>query len=66
MNEHESPTGELMGDSKPMPDRGSSTGVTDTYGADLSPTATNGMGRITGATRSDPMDRNCPKPSPTV
>lgn len=47
------PSGELQGDTKPMPDRGTTTGLQgDTYGADLSLTATNSMGGISGATRS--------------
>jgi hypothetical protein len=47
------PNGELQGDTKPMPDRGTTTGVTDTYGADVSQDATNRIGSIRGATRSD-------------
>lgn len=46
----------LRGDDKAMPDRGTSTGVTDTYGADVSGTAKNRKGGITGATGSDPAD----------
>ncbi len=46
------PNGELQGDTKPMPDRGTSTGVTDTYGADIGQDATNSMGRLDG-TKSD-------------
>lgn len=49
----------LRGDDKPMPDRGTGTNVTDTYGADLSLKAQNGMGKITGATQSDPADESC-------
>lgn len=52
------PSGELQGDSKPLPNRGTGTGVTDTYGADLSPTARNRKGRIKGA-GSDPADECC-------
>ncbi len=52
------PTGVLQGDDKPMPDRGTSTGVTDTYGADLSQGADNRTVRITAATRSDAMFDN--------
>ncbi|HYE41466.1 MAG TPA: hypothetical protein VEB23_16120 [Ramlibacter sp.] len=47
------PNGQLQGDDKAIPDRGTTTGVTDTYGADLSQDATNRMGSIKGATRSD-------------
>ena len=46
----------LRGDDKAMPDRGTSTGVTDTYGADLSQSAKNRKGRISGSTGSDPAD----------
>lgn len=65
MKEHTSPNGEIQGDSRAIPHRGTMTGVTDTYGADLGQDATNGMGRITSATKSDPMF-NPAKPSPTV
>ena len=47
------PSGELQGDTKPMRDKGTATGVHDTYGADLSPDATNSMGGISGSTQSD-------------
>lgn len=50
------PTGELQGDDKPMPDRGTSSGVSDTYGADLGQEATNRIGSITSATKSDSGD----------
>jgi hypothetical protein len=50
------PTGKLEGDNKPMPDRGTKTGQTDNYGADLGPEATNGMGPITGPAKSDKAD----------
>jgi hypothetical protein len=50
------PSGELQGDTKAMPDRGTSTGVTDSYGADLSQTATNSQGSIKGDTKSDGME----------
>lgn len=49
------PSGELQGDTRPMPDRGTSTGVDDTYGADLSQEATNSQGSIASATKSDGM-----------
>ena len=29
------PNGKLQGDTSPMPNKGTGTGVTDTYGADL-------------------------------
>lgn len=47
------PSGELQGDDYTMADRGTSRGVTDTYGADLSQSADNRIGSIRGATRSD-------------
>lgn len=50
------PTGELQGDTKGMPDRGTKTGMNgDTYGASLDPDATNSMGGISGSTGSDAM-----------
>lgn len=49
--------GDLRGDDKSLPNRGSGTGVTDSYGADLSPGAKNRMGSITGATKSSPVDQ---------
>lgn len=50
------PTGELQGDDKAMPDRGTSSGVTDAYGADLGQDATNRQGSIRGSTGSDGME----------
>lgn len=47
------PSGKLQGDDRPMPNQGTSTGVTDTYGADLGQGADNRIGSIRGATRSD-------------
>lgn len=48
------PKGDLSGDKKPMPDKGTSTGVTDTYGADIGVDSTNSMsGGMAKATRSD-------------
>ncbi len=54
------PSGELQGDTKPMPDRGVSTGLGDTYGADTGPMATGSMGKITGATKSESPFDNMP------
>lgn len=48
------PSGELQGDTKDLPDRGTGTGVTDTYGADIGPDAQNRMGRMKDCTESDP------------
>lgn len=53
------PNGEVQGDTKAMPDRGTSTGASDTYGADISPDATNRMGGLGNAANSDPMDSFC-------
>lgn len=50
------PNGQLQGDDKPMPNQGTGTGVTDTYGADLSQNATNRQGSIAGAAKSDEKD----------
>lgn len=46
-----------------MPDRGTSTGVTDTYGADLSQGADNRQGSIRGATRSDSFAQELADPA---
>jgi hypothetical protein len=52
------PTGELQGDNKAMPDRGTSTGMNgDTYGASLDQGATNNRGAIAGHTKSDAWDK---------
>lgn len=57
MKDTYTPSGELQGDTRPMPDRGTTTGLTgDTYGADLSLEALNGMGSIASACRSDSPD----------
>lgn len=53
------PTGNIQGDARVIPDRGISTGVTDSYGADLSGDATNGQGSIGSASKSDKMDKCC-------
>lgn len=53
------PTGEIVGDNKPMPNRGTRTGVHDSYGADLSPDATNRQGGIRGSTKSDKPGESC-------
>jgi hypothetical protein len=55
--------GVVRGDSKAMPNRGTSSGFVGTsgsYGADTGPNATNRMGAITD-TGSDPMDLCYPK-----
>lgn len=55
-NDQYMPDGQLQGDDKPMPNQGTSTGVTDTYGADLSQGADNRIGSIAGAAKSDDKD----------
>lgn len=51
------PNGEIQGDTRSMPDRGQSTGVTDTYGANL--TGVNRMGGMGNAAKSDsPFDND--------
>lgn len=50
------PNGNLQGDTKPMPSKGTGTGVSDTYGADLGQDACNCMENIGKATRSDGME----------
>lgn len=50
------PSGVLQGDTNPMPNQGTGTGVTDTYGADLSGSAENRAGSIAGSTKSDKGD----------
>lgn len=55
------PNGDLQGDTKGMPDRGTSTGLNgDTYGADISGDATNSMGGMSD-TGSDDMSCDMPK-----
>lgn len=51
------PNGSLQGDDRPMPNRGTGTGMNgDTYGADLSDKATNRQGSITNHTKSNAPD----------
>lgn len=54
------PSGQLQGDTKAMPDRGTGTGMNgDSYEADLNDTATNRISGISGATKSDaPFDND--------
>lgn len=51
------PNGEVQG-GQDIPDAGNKTGGEDFYGADVSPDATNSMGKMSG-TKSDPMDARC-------
>lgn len=60
MKNYPRPNGQLQGDSKAMPDRGTRTGVTDTYGADVSQSATNKHGGMGSATKSDAAMKNVP------
>lgn len=48
---------ELVKDGRDIPNKGTSTGVTDTYGADLGQNATNSGGAVPG-TDSDPINRS--------
>ncbi len=51
------PAETLQGDNKPMPDRGTGTGVTDTYGSKIDINATNRIGGMGNAAGSDaPFD----------
>lgn len=63
VNEHGEqyrPTGDLQGDTRALPDRGTGTGMNgDTYGADLSQDALNRKTGIRGATRSDSPGECC-------
>lgn len=62
------PTGDLQGDTKAMPDRGTSTGMvgnTDLGGMSVDVDSTNSMGSITGATKSDAADECCAD-NPTI
>jgi hypothetical protein len=47
--------GSLRGDTRDLKDRGTSTGVTDTYGASLDRDATNGKGGFDAG--SDPVNQ---------
>lgn len=64
------PSGELQGDTRAMPDRGTRTGMTghNTHadGKNLDADAINRIGGIGGATKSDPMDQNCACDDPAV
>lgn len=46
----------VQGDSRAIPDKGTGTNVPDSYGMDIGLDATNSMGKIGGATKSDPAD----------
>ena len=54
------PSGELQGDTKPMPNRGTSSGMVpgSNYGASMDVNATNSMGSAHLA--PDPMEMCCP------
>lgn len=57
------PSGQLQGDEGGLPNTGTSTGVTDTYGADLGQGADNRQGSIRHATKSDPIGQDMADPS---
>ena len=63
-------TGVVMGDTKPMPDRGTTTGMTGmnthSEGMGMGGDETNSMGSIAGATKSDPWDECCVRDDPKV
>lgn len=50
--------GSIRGDTADLPNKGTGTNVTDTYGADLGSEATNSKGGISGATKSNPEDQS--------
>ena len=54
------PDGTVQGDDTAMGDAGYMSGVTDTYGADLSGSATNRIGSMGDAAKSDPADEDSP------
>lgn len=61
------PTGQLQGDSKPMPDRGTGTGFgsnAQTMGAGTGQDDTNSQGGISGSTCSDPAEQGKAKAKP--
>ena len=45
----------VRGDNRPLPDKGTGTGVTDTYGSDISRDSTNRIRGMTSDTQSDPV-----------
>lgn len=52
------PNGELQGDDRAMPDRGTRTGFQgDNYGADVSQSATNRLGSLKGSSQSHAPDK---------
>ena len=56
------PSGDLQGDTRAMPNRGTRTGLNgDTYGADLSVDATNSLGSIKSTSKSDDPYCDMPK-----
>ena len=50
------PSGVLQGDTSDMPDKGTGTGVTNTYGASISQSATNRRGSMHGASGDNDGD----------
>lgn len=64
MQKHYRPSGHLQGDDRPMPDRGTSTGMTGhathTDGMGLGADDTNRLGAMGSATKSDPAEKSMP------
>lgn len=65
MHQHYRPNGNLQGDDRPMPDRGTTTGMTghathnDGFG--LGVDDTNRTGSMGSAAKSDPAERSMPR-----
>lgn len=51
----------VRGDDRPMKDRGTSSGVTDTYGADLGADATNRLGEVPDTGSQPAFDNAIPE-----
>jgi hypothetical protein len=64
------PSGELQGDTKAMPDRGTRTGMTGynthSEGKNLDTDAINRIGGISGSTKSNPAEQDCTCDDPAV
>lgn len=55
--------GQIKGDAKGMPDKGTHTGLNgDSYDADLNTDATNRMGKVSGTKSDSPFDNMPSKP----
>lgn len=53
---------DVRGDSTSLPDRGTSTGLSDTYGADVGVDAINRQGSMSGTGSQSAMDNCVPNP----